>query len=393
MKLNIKKILLDILGVYGIVLRRTESVNPKMIIFSSTPDFSDNSKVLSDYLLNNPQYQDYEIYWRVDNTQYYQTHYSGSKIHFFDLNGWHRLSNMKLYYRAAWIFGTHGVHFYREGHSPKQHFIMLWHGCSYKDTQHKDESERALKADKVLVSGPLFVDTKSRFWNIGKEKILPFGYPRYDLLLKKSKKALELYANLIGENKHIVIWMPTFRNDKNGKFTETNNIRNFPVLTTDEDWKSFDNHCRDLNVLVLVKLHPFQKDYPIAWKSFSNVKLLTNKFLEENGVDLYSFISVTDGLISDYSSVAVDYLIVNKPIAYTLDDYDQYKDGRGFIVDNPLRYMPGSHVYTLEDLKIFIDDVSLGNDPYMDNRKQLFGTLLHQSDNYCKEILEILNFD
>lgn len=59
----------------------------------------------------------------------------------------------------------------------------------------------------------------------------------------------------------------------------------------------------------------------------------------------------SDALITDYSSVCVDYLIVDKPIAYTLDDYEVYKQTRGFVFEDPHEYMPGHHLYRFSDLE------------------------------------------
>ena len=103
---------------------------------------------------------------------------------------------------------------------------------------------------------------------------------------------------------------------------------------------------------------------------------------------MYMFIALTDALISDYSSVAVDYLIVDRPIAFTLDDYEAYKKTRGFVFENPLIYMPGHHLYTFDDLEHFLLDVSMGLDPYKEQRAQVSLKAICLSDNYCQSILK-----
>ena len=102
---------------------------------------------------------------------------------------------------------------------------------------------------------------------------------------------------------------------------------------------------------------------------------------------MYEFLAQTDALISDYSSVAVDYLIVDRPIAFALQDYEEYKRTRGFVFDDPRELMPGHHLYSFQELKLFLSDVSADKDPYRENRKQMFNVAITRSDDYCLDVL------
>jgi len=53
--------------------------------------------------------------------------------------------------------------------------------------------------------------------------------------------------------------------------------------------------------------------------------------LEKKQIKLYELIGISDGLLSDYSSVAVDYLLLDRPLGYVLADYNIYKEKRGFV--------------------------------------------------------------
>ena len=106
---------------------------------------------------------------------------------------------------------------------------------------------------------------------------------------------------------------------------------------------------------------------------------------------MYKFVALTDALLSDYSSIAIDYLIVDRPIAYTLDDFEEYRKTRGFLVEDPRVYMPGYHLYVFDDLKRFILDLFEGKDLYKEQREQMGDQLIVKSDNYCKGILDRLN--
>lgn len=382
------KVINNALDAFSWIIRHTCNLNPRTIIFTSKPDYADNSRALSDYLVNNGFLKKYDIYWVVENAATCRKDHPDAKVKFIENKGWNRFKNLKTFVTASWQFGTHGVAFYRENRIKGQHIIRLWHGCSYKDKDLTLLTGCKNKApfDYALVSGPLFEETKSYFWNCSKDKILPLGYPRYDWLRENTAEAMKLVEMIKGDNDKIIVWMPTFRNDKNGRYTDNDNITQFPLMVSDEAWESLDAICNASKVVVIVKLHPFQKDYDISWGNFTNIRQITNSDFNQANTTMYNFLAVTDGLITDYSSVGVDYMIVDKPIAFTLDDYELYKDGRGFVVKNVLDYMPGYHLYSLEDLMVFIKDISNGVDKYKQNRDSLIGTLIHKSDCYCKEI-------
>ena len=65
----------------------------------------------------------------------------------------------------------------------------------------------------------------------------------------------------------------------------------------------------------------------------------------------YELIGISDGLLSDYSSVAVDYLLLDRPLGYVLADYNIYKEKRGFVFEDPLEYMPGEKIYNVCDIR------------------------------------------
>ena len=140
-----------------------------------------------------------------------------------------------------------------------------------------------------------------------------------------------------------------------------------------------------------MKLHRLQPDYNIPFDDFSNIKKINNDTFEKVDVQMYKFLAFTDALISDYSSIAVDYLIIDRPIAFALQDYEEYKRTRGFVFEEPRDYMPGHHLYCLNDLIGFISDVSLGLDPYKNKRLEMRNVAISISDDYCKDLLDYLD--
>ena len=97
----------------------------------------------------------------------------------------------------------------------------------------------------------------------------------------------------------------------------------------------------------------------------------------------------TDALISDYSGAAYDYLQLNKPIAYVLDDMNEYKIG--FVVDDIHKLIAGQEIYNIEDMMKFIKDVSDENDIYKDKREEIKNYIYEFNDgNSCERLAKLL---
>ena len=108
------------------------------------------------------------------------------------------------------------------------------------------------------------------------------------------------------------------------------------------------------------------------------------------GIDNYRLMKDMDALISDYSSAAYDYLHLNRPIAYTMDDAEDYKVG--FLVENPKDYMAGTIIYNYEDLYSFIADVSNDIDDYKEKRKELSDKIWEFHDGKsCERLAKHMN--
>lgn len=127
----------------------------------------------------------------------------------------------------------------------------------------------------------------------------------------------------------------------------------------------------------------------IDFTALSNTNTLSNDDFCSAGVQMYEFLSLTDALISDYSSVAIDYLVLNK-IAFALDDYGIYSETRVFVFENPLDYMPGHHLFEMEDLKSFIHCVSMGEDEYVVQRRNVLEKAITLHSDYTKGLLDVL---
>lgn len=373
----------------GWYIKKFVPIDKSVVLFYSKPDYADNARAMAEYMIENGYSKKYKIYFNVCDLSKYKDTVDGiTFVSCKDKKGWYKLEKMFLMITAGYMMETHGNLLSIRYRKPDQFRVRLWHGCGYKDRDSSDKVN-VRKFDIALVPGRLFVKPKAYFWNVEEKYILPIGYPRYNWLKSKDDGAQKFASLLkINSNTKLIMWMPTFRKDKEGKLNDSANITQFPLITDKSQWIELDRICKEKNLVLLVKLHRLQPDYNIPFENLSNIKRISDDTFEKANVLMYKFLAITDALISDYSSVAVDYLIVDRPIAFALQDYEEYKRMRGFIFDEPRNYMPGHHLYSFNDLKVFLSDISIGLDPYKSKRLQMRDIAISCSNDYCKDILD-----
>ena len=65
--------------------------------------------------------------------------------------------------------------------------------------------------------------------------------------------------------------------------------------------------------------------------------------------DLNAYLPLCSALITDYSSVAFDFMLLDRPILYFVPDLEEYRRGRGLYFE-PEQMMPGPLLFTPEQL-------------------------------------------
>ena len=93
----------------------------------------------------------------------------------------------------------------------------------------------------------------------------------------------------------------------------------------------------------------------------------------------------SDALITDLSSVYIDYLMINKPIGFFMNSVKSYS--RGFNIENFEEYLPGEKIYSIEDLERFVENICYNIDTYEDERMRINGILNPPKDNYSEALL------
>ena len=142
------------------------------------------------------------------------------------------------------------------------------------------------------------------------------------------------------------------------------------------------------DILLVIKIHPMAVFKKCEYK---NIIIMDNTDIISRGVRLYEFVKEFDALITDYSSIYCDYLLLNRPIGFTLDDYSKYQNNRGFVFENFIEYMPGHHLYTIKDMYEFINDIASGKDFYKTDRDKVLPVFCKYIDGEnCRRLAEFV---
>lgn len=360
-------------------------IDKNLVLFESEGDFCDNSWVLYQYLLLHRS--QYHFVWLCYDRRTLKQNFGNSRTKFYLLYGlrgtWH-LS------RAKYIFYTHGLGdgLRREG----QFVLNLWHGIAIKGLKSIPSTQESPFFNYLLCLGKKNIATQAAFLSCRKNIVIPLGYPRNDLLLDNlSSGYLNPFSPTDFRGK-LILWMPTFRASINSNLSQQNvdTETGLPLLVSEEILKNFDEILHGMNVVILVKIHHLQAAKVVFNQKYANIIFLTDQDLQKNGLQLYQIVGKSDALISDYSSIAIDYLLADKPMGFILDDMDMYVKSRGaFLYEDIRAVLGGHHIYTLNELQLFIQEIADGKDSKKVYRHQVLSEMIEYPDNQsCQRIVE-----
>ncbi|WP_440894788.1 CDP-glycerol glycerophosphotransferase family protein [Amphibacillus sp. Q70] len=254
--------------------------------------------------------------------------------------------------------------------------IQFWHGIPLKGIsymsnysyQDAEANHRAWSKLDYIVSSSQTVSTLlNACYGVESNKYKILGYPRNDLMDKQGGRArLESIFNINLNNKKNIFYMPTYRLNAYGEGNGTDE----QLLTqlSFEQLKRFNTFLEYNDFYLFIKLHPEEQ---MINHQLSHIKTIDEKVLKESKIDLYELLGEADLLITDYSSVYFDFLLLDRPIIFFTPDIDRYKVDRGFLL-NPIEFwMPGEIVYTIEELQQEMLNSLFTVDKFVEQRRTL----------------------
>ena len=191
--------------------------------------------------------------------------------------------------------------------------------------------------------------------------------------------------------------MPTFRNINKAGFEKHNHTRpkgqtGLPMISSMDEMHTLDELLLRHNAIMIIKLHPMQDRSLVGdFSEFSNIQFIEYKNLLKEDIQISQILGYADALISDYSSVSGGYLVLDRPIGFTLDDIDNIETERGFNWPDIKAHLPGEELYSFEEMYEYVELVLTGDDPGLEKRRALTESMQkYKDDQNSKRVLEAL---
>lgn len=385
--------------------RYQETPLADIILFRSGPhaasyvkgmDFADNARALFEYMLANGYNEKYELVWLVKDPLEFVRYRDVKNVHFFSFD-WSVSENKEerdAYYRALclakYIFFTDAYGFARNCRKDQVR-VQLWHGCGFKTRVNFVRCEKRYEYTTVI--SELYAKIHQDIYGLRQDQVLVTGYAKQDWLFHPVEGWQEKLG--VRRAKTYIFWLPTFRSAKeqlqNLNEYELSGQIGLPLVETYEALNELNDLLASEGIVLLIKLHPFQDRSRIGRIDLSNIVLLDNEQLVEADIPINRLLGHADALISDYSSAAVDYMLLDRPIAFTLDDVEEYEQSRGFVFENIREQLPGKELYSFDDFCAFVREVGEKVDSTGEKRRKLTAVMhQYQDDNSCRRIADVL---
>lgn len=228
--------------------------------------------------------------------------------------------------------------------SDKTTVVQLWHAegvfklfglCSALPSEVEELEHRCCKRYTYAVcSSKNVVPHYAKAFDLPQNRVLPLGSPRTDRFFEgKDVDAMRQEFDLRYpkcKGKKLVLYAPTFRDDpkRDSKIMEFFDVEKFAAELSDE-------------YTLLVRLHPQVHSSTVADSEYS-VDVTAYE-------DVGTLVQLADLLITDYSSICMDFSILNKPCLFYAFDLDEYEKERSFFFDYE-DYVPGTVAKTFDEL-------------------------------------------
>lgn len=300
------------------------------------------------------------------------------------------------YFRAKYIF--YDVTLYLDPAPVKnQTIVNVWHGAGFKKVGYflKYNQRRGAKetCSYFLTASNVFVPIFAHSFGIPESRVLTTGLTRNDYLHVNDNKVFEKLSIDVN-NRKVIIWMPTYRQAEVKLVNYNSDGGDYPYgipLINEKNLIDLNNLLSKNDLHLIIKYHGMQIRNNPSDLVQSNISILTSENIQDANLALYEVLSQCDALITDYSSVYVDYLTLDRPIIFTVDDLEVYKKNRGFACGNIEHYMPGEFVDSMNELMRELEKFSNGIDNYKEKRNNVNRILNNYSDNKnTKRLLRML---
>ena len=234
--------------------------------------------------------------------------------------------------------------FERDIDNPRSRYFRLFHGwlperwfLRMMMPWHLD------RPDLIIATSDETSEITRKAFDLAPDSVVVTGFPRNDILFARShaignaqRAWPDSFSAAVDAGRVIFFYLPTYRDS--GK----------PFLNF--DWEKVDSLMHELNATFFLKFHPDDKG------GFEGK--LKNVVELQQEIDIYDMLAHTNALISDYSSIIFDYMLLNRPIIYYVPDLDEFVTSSRSLYFHPAEIAVGPMCTTESELMTSLTEVA-----------------------------------
>lgn len=372
-------------------------------------NYMDNCMYFYEYVVNN--HPEIEAVWlTTSHSIYAQLQEQGKPVYMMNTpEGQDLLSRAEIAVTDHFVMSDYSPEY---GFNDKTKVVQLWHGVGFKsmgdgkgvkntaekgvrysgDILIKDQDNFLVKWFKkikyyfvapfrekfekyflFLCPGQERIDTMAKVWNIPMDHVFMAGHPR----------DIPVYHALRQENPVKIMYAPTYRFDVKRETAMVQALLN--------EAAEVQKLMEEINGEFYLRMHPH------TWRNYSTriSKVLDqyDRLFVDGEKDVYPQLGSYSILISDYSSIAMDFALLDRPVIFHTADYDWFIEHEaGFNVDFQ-DVIPGPMTRcwkdTLEEIKKYHNNPQKDSDLRMEKLKYFFDKSVNGPDNSERIVAEI----
>lgn len=342
--------------------------------------FADNSKYFFLYLQNNQP--DCTSVWLAQDKKLARL----LREHGYTSYYIHSLRGMYYALRARYTIVDARITTRYWKFSAGSRIVQLWHGKGMKKSGHDSKYNAAqsyfmnpgyyVKYDAIVATSEKTASLLGKTFSQPMSDMLITGQPRTDIFYQTIAGAeIDEHTGLkdIIESartkgtERIILYAPTFRADGSNPLDQL----------TPEKLATLNTTLAERNDLMILSLHPkFAAKAETLASGYSHITSIAP------GLDLYPYFKDIDLVITDYSNIYIDFLLLDKKVMFFVFDEEKYRATTGLHPDFDT-LTPGPHLKTFEELQ----EALTQEDTYQSTRSDVQNILFAQRDgNASKRI-------
>jgi CDP-glycerol glycerophosphotransferase len=281
---------------------------------------------------------------------------------------------------AAAVITTHNP--YRVHRHPARQLVLnIWHGDPLAKPVGLLSGERPVNCTYTTVLSELAQGFRCAEFGLPADRVLVTGAPRNDRLIRAEPATVRRAAS-IGDRESLFMWLPTFRSRSPVPGGAAPRVEGIPfpgpVPLDAQELGRVDRWLAENRARLLVKPHPLVPALPVI--GYERIKSIDLQWLWSRHLTLYTLLQGVDCLITDVSSVWIDFLLTGRPMTFFFPDLESYRGARGFNLEPYEDWIPGPLVADCDGLLRELQLLTDGRDRFAEARG-ILKARLHRYDD------------